>query len=67
VRLQLEKAKEGRGWTLEALLTDFALLLFLTDFFPVHTDMPLLVQAAVDRTPLPEGFRLMLDHLTAAT
>lgn len=43
MRQQLSKASAGKGWTLESLLCDFHLLLFLCDFFPVHEDMPIMV------------------------
>lgn len=64
VKAQLAKAKSGRGWTLEDVMADFNLLLFLTDFFPVHQDMPIIAQAVIDKEfPLPEGHKVMLNAL----
>jgi hypothetical protein len=64
VKRQLDRAQENRGWTMEDMLADFHLLLFLSDFFPIHEDMPLIVQSVVDKAqPLSEGFKLMLEHL----
>ncbi|CAM9751683.1 unnamed protein product [Chrysoparadoxa australica] len=63
VKRQLSKAGE-KGFTYIDLLSDFHLLLFLTAFLDMKTDMPKICTSVVDReVPLDSGFELIISHM----
>ncbi|CAN0175326.1 unnamed protein product, partial [Phaeothamnion confervicola] len=63
VKRQLSKAG-SQGFTYIDMLSDFHLLLFLTQFLDMTSDMPRICTAVVDRSiPLDEGHILIINHL----
>lgn len=56
LRAQLAKANQ-RGFSMVDQLADFHLLLFLTEYLDIKTDMPIICNSIVDRSlPIPEGY-----------
>lgn len=63
IKQQLSKAGK-EGWSFSDLLADFHLLLYLTNFLSVQTDLPLLCKAVTDRdVPLDDGYQLLLRSI----
>ena len=63
--LKRQISKAGReGWTLQALLADFHLLLFLCDYFDIHGDMPQLCHSVKQSdVPIDEGYQLLIRSI----
>lgn len=60
-QLSLEGQK---GWTLNALLADFHMLLYLTEFLGINDDIPALCRSAVDKEiPIDEGYKVLLRSI----
>jgi nuclear protein localization family protein 4 len=63
VKRQLSQAG-SKGFTYIDLLCDFQLLLFLTQFLDITTDLPKICLSIVDRSvPLDDGFKLIINHM----
>ena len=63
LRKQLSKSGTA-GWTFCDLLADFNLLIFLSDFLDIATDMPKICESIVDRQiPLNDGYKLIIASL----
>eukprot|EP00547_Thalassionema_nitzschioides_P017231 CAMPEP_0194244712 /NCGR_PEP_ID=MMETSP0158-20130606/11794_1 /TAXON_ID=33649 /ORGANISM="Thalassionema nitzschioides, Strain L26-B" /LENGTH=448 /DNA_ID=CAMNT_0038980269 /DNA_START=47 /DNA_END=1389 /DNA_ORIENTATION=- len=58
---QLSKAGKA-GWTFQDLLSDFQLLLYLSQFLDMATDLPPICESVVDSEskPLNEGYKLII-------
>ena len=57
--LYLRAGKEG--WSLQDLLADFHLLLFLCDFLDLKYDIPQLCRSVMQRDlPLDDGYQLII-------
>ncbi|CAM9848331.1 unnamed protein product [Pylaiella littoralis] len=62
VKRQLGRAG-GQGFTYVDVLSDFHLLLFLTAFLDMQTDMPKICDSVVDREkPLDDGFKFLINN-----
>jgi len=63
--LQKQLNKVGKeGWNLQALISDFHLLLYLSNFFSISEDIPILCQSVLDKSiPINEGYSLILNSL----
>jgi nuclear protein localization family protein 4 len=63
--LKRQLSKSGTsGWTFVDLVADFNLLIFLSDFLDLSTDMPKICESIVNRQrPLDEGYKLIIAHL----
>ncbi|CAK4072898.1 unnamed protein product [Aphanomyces euteiches] len=54
--------KYGRDYT--AALADFQLLLFLSDFLDINTDIPVICQSLLDKEiPLDSGYQVLIDSV----
>jgi nuclear protein localization family protein 4 len=63
LKKQLNRAGK-QGWTFEALLADFQLLLFLTQFLDANHDLPMICKSILDKAiPLDEGHMLIIRSL----
>jgi len=63
LKRQLEKAGK-QGWTFQALLADFQLLLFLTQFLDAKHDLPMICKSVMDQNiPIDEGHNLIIRSL----
>lgn len=63
LKSQLSKAGTN-GWTFVDMLGDFQLLLFLTNFLDIKTDVPRICESVLDKSiPLDEGFKLIISSL----
>lgn len=63
LKSQLSKAGKA-GWTFQELLSDFQLLLYLSQFLDMATDMPPICESIVDeKKPLNEGYKLIIASL----
>lgn len=55
MKAQLSKAGKS-GWSFVDLLADFHLLLFLSEYLDIHTDLSIIAASIKDRSiPLAEG------------
>ncbi|CAM9492145.1 unnamed protein product [Discosporangium mesarthrocarpum] len=62
VKRQLGRAG-SQGFTYVDLLSDFHLLVFLSQFLDIQTDLPRICESVVDREkPLDDGFKLIINH-----
>ena len=63
--LKRQISKAGReGWTLQALMADFHLLLFLCDYFDIHADMPQICHSVRQNdVPIDEGYQLLIRSI----
>jgi len=65
--LKAQLQKVGRqGWTFKSILTDFQLLLFLTDHLDMNTDMPLICASLTNPDgpgALDEGYQLIIRSI----
>ncbi|CAN0145288.1 unnamed protein product [Scytosiphon promiscuus] len=62
VKRQLGRAG-GQGFTYVDVISDFHLLLFLTAFLDMQTDMPKICDSVVDREkPLDDGFKFLINN-----
>ena len=63
--LKNQLTKVGKqGWNLQSLLSDFHLLLYISTFFNIHEDMPIICQSILNKEiPLNEGYVLILNSL----
>jgi len=63
LKKQLSRAGK-QGWTFQALLADFQLLLFLAQFLDAKDDLPMICKSVVDRNvPIDEGHGLIIRSL----
>jgi len=63
MKKQLQKSGSA-GWTFVDLLADFNLLIYLTKFLDVETDIPKICESIVDRdVPLEEGYKLIIASM----
>ena len=63
LKQQLQRAGK-QGWTFQALLADFQLLLFLSQFLDHTHDLPMICKSIVDKNiPLDEGHALIIRSL----
>lgn len=63
MKKQLQKSGSA-GWTFEDLLADFNLLIYLTKFLDLDTDIPKICHSIVDRdVPLEEGYKLIIASM----
>ncbi len=63
LKKQLGRAGK-QGWTFQALLADFQLLLFLTQFLDAKDDLPMICKSVVDANiPIDEGHSLIIRSL----
>ena len=63
LKQQLQRAGK-QGWTFQALLADFQLLLFLGQFLDHTHDLPMICKSIVDKNiPLDEGHALIIRSL----
>ena len=58
----LATSRAGKeGWSLQDLLADFHLLLFLCDFLDLNYDIPQLCRSVMQRDlPLDDGYQLII-------
>ena len=63
MRLGFSRAGKN-GWTLQDQLSDFHLLLYISDYLDMERDVPAICRALLDReVPLFEGHVLLLRML----
>ena len=63
LKKQLNRAGK-QGWSFQALLADFQLLLFLTQFLDAKDDLPMICKSAMDQNiPIDEGHSLIIRSL----
>jgi nuclear protein localization protein 4 homolog len=63
MKKQLSKSGTA-GWTFVELLADFNMLIFISKFLDMTTDMPKICESIVDREkPLNDGYKLILGSL----
>lgn len=63
LKKQLQRAGK-QGWTMQALLADFQLLLFLSQFLDHTEDLPVVCKSVMDKSiPLGEGHALIIRSL----
>lgn len=63
LKKQLSKAGTA-GWTLEDLLGDFHLLLFLTGSLDINGDLPKICESVVHREiPLDDGYKILIKGI----
>jgi nuclear protein localization family protein 4 len=52
------------GWTFIDLLSDFNLLIYLTEFLDINADFPKICQSVVDRSvPLDDGYKIIIASM----
>ncbi len=63
--LKRQLGKSGTaGWTFVDLLADFNLLVYLSDFLDMASDMPTICESIVNRDkPLTDGYRLIIGSM----
>lgn len=63
--LKRQLAKSGTaGWTFIDLLSDFNLLIYLTQLLDINSDFPKICQSVVDRdVPLDEGYKIIIASM----
>ena len=44
-------------------IADFHLLLLLARFFDLNTDVPALAECVITGTPVPEGYKLLIESM----
>jgi nuclear protein localization family protein 4 len=63
MKKQLQKSGSA-GWTFVDLLADFNMLIYLTKFLDLETDIPKICRSIVDRDiPLEEGYKLIIASM----
>jgi nuclear protein localization protein 4 homolog len=48
-------------------IADFHLLLLLARFLDLNTDVPALAECVITGTPIPEGYKFLIESLASAT
>jgi nuclear protein localization family protein 4 len=62
--LKRQLSKSGTaGWSFIDLLSDFNLLIYLTQFLDINADFPKICQSIVDRSPIDEGYKLIIASI----
>jgi nuclear protein localization protein 4 homolog len=63
LKTQLSKSGSS-GWTFLDLLSDFNLLIYLTQFLDINADFPKICQSVVDRdVPLDDGYKIIIASI----
>lgn len=64
-QLKRQLSKSGTsGWTFIDLLSDFNLLIYLTQFLDINADFPKICQSVVDReVPLDDGYKIIIASI----
>jgi nuclear protein localization protein 4 homolog len=63
LKTQLSKSGSA-GWTFVDLLSDFNLLIYLTQFLDINADFPKICQSVVDRdVPLDDGYKIIIASI----
>lgn len=63
--MKKQLSKSGtEGWTFTDRLADFNLLIYLTSFLDINTDLPKICASIVDRSvPLDDGYKLIIKSM----
>jgi len=60
MKRQLSKSGSS-GWTFIDLLSDFNLLIYMTEFLDINADFPKICQSVIDRNiPLDDGYKIII-------
>lgn len=63
MKRQLSKSGTS-GWTFTDLLSDFNLLIYMTQFLDINADFPKICQSVTDRdSPLDDGYKIIIASL----
>jgi nuclear protein localization protein 4 homolog len=63
LKRQLSKSGSS-GWNFVDLLSDFNLLIYLTEFLDINSDFPKICQTVVDRdVPLDDGYKIIIASI----
>jgi len=63
MKRQLSKSGSS-GWTFVDLLSDFNLLIYMTEFLDINADFPKICQSVIDRdVPLDDGYKIIIASM----
>lgn len=63
MKRQLSKSGTS-GWTFVDLLSDFNLLIYMTEFLDINSDFPKICQSVMDRdVPLDDGYKIIIASM----
>ena len=64
-RMKKQLSKSGRaGWTFIDVLSDFSLLVYLSQFLDAEADMPKILASVADRdVPLDDGYKILISSI----
>jgi len=63
MKRQLSKSGTS-GWTFVDLLSDFNLLIYMTEFLDINADFPKICQSVIDRDlPLDDGYKIIIASM----